>query len=39
MLIMGSLTVAIVWMGLYPQPFLKTIEPVMKGLEQIMMVQ
>jgi len=37
-LIMGSLTVAIVWLGLYPQPVINIVEPVVKGLHQIIMI-
>ncbi len=39
MLIMGSLTIAIVWLGLYPQPIIQTVGPVVKGLTDIIMVQ
>ncbi len=38
MLIMGSLTLAIVWLGLYPQPIINTVDPVIKGLEKILMI-
>ncbi len=39
MLIMGSLTIAIVWLGLYPQPVIDTIEPFVKGLEKMIITQ
>jgi len=38
MLIMGSLTVAIVWLGLYPQPVIETIKPFVDGLEKMIMI-
>ncbi len=38
MVIMGTLTIAIVWLGLYPQPIIDTVAPFVKGLEKIIMI-
>jgi NADH-quinone oxidoreductase subunit M len=36
--IMGSLTIAIVWLGLYPQPVINIVDPFVRGLQQIIMI-
>jgi NADH-quinone oxidoreductase subunit M len=35
LLVMGSLCIGIVWLGLYPQPIINTVKPMINGLEQI----